>query len=92
MRRQLLQWRVLQWLQQRGARVYNLHGIDPEANPGTYHFKAGLAGRASLDLRYLGSGEAAPPGPSRLLLAAADRLRRAWRDTRPTGPRLDAGR
>jgi lipid II:glycine glycyltransferase (peptidoglycan interpeptide bridge formation enzyme) len=39
-----LQWRVMLWLKERGARWYDLGGIDPEANPGGYHFKSGLGG------------------------------------------------
>ena len=40
----LLQWRMVQWLKERGATHYNLGGINPEKNPGVYHFKAGLSG------------------------------------------------
>lgn len=40
----LLQWRVVQWLKECGFRWYDLGGIDPTANPGVYHFKAGLGG------------------------------------------------
>lgn len=50
----LLQWEFVRWLRAQGARVYNLHGIDPVANPGTFHFKSGLSGRLGRDLRYLG--------------------------------------
>ena len=72
----LLQWCTLQWLQQRGARCYNLHGIDPEANPGTYHFKAGLAGRAPA----AGRGGAPAARLARCALGAAAAGRR------PIGP------
>ncbi|MBJ6725359.1 lipid II:glycine glycyltransferase FemX [Geomesophilobacter sediminis] len=40
----LLQWRTIQWLKENGYRYYDLAGIDPERNPGGYHFKAGLGG------------------------------------------------
>lgn len=41
----LLQWRAIQWLKERGVRHYNLGGINPEKNPGVYHFKHGFSGR-----------------------------------------------
>lgn len=50
----LIQWSVIQWLKSRGCRSYNLNGINPESNPGTYHFKAGVAGRSGRDVHYLG--------------------------------------
>ena len=40
-----LQWQAMMWLKDRGARWYDLGGIDPVANPGGYHFKSGLGGR-----------------------------------------------
>jgi lipid II:glycine glycyltransferase (peptidoglycan interpeptide bridge formation enzyme) len=46
----LLQWRVIQWLKESGIRYYNLGGINPETNPGVYHFKQGLSGK---DVLYL---------------------------------------
>ena len=50
----LLQWHALQWLKNQGCKFYNLNGINPVANPGSYHFKAGIAGKAGQELRYLG--------------------------------------
>jgi len=40
----LLQWTLICWLKQRGIKLYDLGGIDPEGNPGVYHFKKGLSG------------------------------------------------
>ena len=40
----LLQWTLIRWLKERGFRGYDLGGIDPERNPGVYHFKRGLSG------------------------------------------------
>lgn len=34
--------------------VYNLNGINPAANPGSYHFKKGIAGKSGKDVHYLG--------------------------------------
>lgn len=41
----LLQWTLVKWLKDQGIRAYDLGGIDPEGNPGVYHFKEGLSGR-----------------------------------------------
>ncbi|HVU46964.1 MAG TPA: peptidoglycan bridge formation glycyltransferase FemA/FemB family protein [Terracidiphilus sp.] len=40
----LLQWTMISWLKERGVRFYDLGGIDPEGNPGVYHFKKGFSG------------------------------------------------
>jgi lipid II:glycine glycyltransferase (peptidoglycan interpeptide bridge formation enzyme) len=40
----LLQWRMMQWLRASGCRWYDLGGINPERNPGVFHFKSGLGG------------------------------------------------
>ncbi|HMP84789.1 MAG TPA: peptidoglycan bridge formation glycyltransferase FemA/FemB family protein [Verrucomicrobiota bacterium] len=40
----LLQWRMMQWMKESGIRYYNLGGINPETNPGVYHFKQGFSG------------------------------------------------
>ena len=39
----LLQWRMIAWLKETGCRRYDLGGIDPEGNPGVYHFKNGIS-------------------------------------------------
>jgi hypothetical protein len=41
----LLQWRFIEWLKECGCRWYDLGGIDPEGNPGVYHFKSGVSDR-----------------------------------------------
>jgi Acetyltransferase (GNAT) domain len=40
----LLQWTLIKWLKENGFKWYDLGGIDPEHNPGVYHFKRGLSG------------------------------------------------
>jgi lipid II:glycine glycyltransferase (peptidoglycan interpeptide bridge formation enzyme) len=40
----LLQWTLIEWLKENGFKWYDLGGIDPERNPGVYHFKRGLSG------------------------------------------------
>jgi lipid II:glycine glycyltransferase (peptidoglycan interpeptide bridge formation enzyme) len=50
----LLQLKAIQWMKNSGCRYYNLNGINPVINPGTYHFKAGLSGKCGKDVHYLG--------------------------------------
>jgi hypothetical protein len=40
----LLQWRVIEYAKERGCAWYDLGGIDPEANPDVYRFKARFGG------------------------------------------------
>lgn len=40
----LLQWDAIVRAKTRGSIWYDLGGIDPDANPGVYHFKAGMSG------------------------------------------------
>jgi lipid II:glycine glycyltransferase (peptidoglycan interpeptide bridge formation enzyme) len=40
----LLQWTLIQWLNENGFKSYDLGGIDPEGNPGVYSFKRGMSG------------------------------------------------
>jgi lipid II:glycine glycyltransferase (peptidoglycan interpeptide bridge formation enzyme) len=40
----LMQWAVIQSLKDKAIRHYDLGGIDPQANPGVYHFKSGFNG------------------------------------------------
>ncbi len=52
-----LRWRLVEHLRQGGFRKYNLNGINPERNPGCYHFKSGLAGKTGSEVSYLGAFE-----------------------------------
>jgi hypothetical protein len=49
-----LRWKLLEVFKNEGCILYNLNGINPEGNPGTYHFKRGLAGKKGRDVYYLG--------------------------------------
>ena len=46
-----LQWQAMMWLKERGARWFDLGGVNPEANPGGYHFKSGFGGQKITQLR-----------------------------------------
>ena len=50
----LLQWKFIEWLKESGGKYYDLGGIDPDSNPGVYHFKAGLNG---IDVSHIGQYE-----------------------------------
>lgn len=40
----LLQWIAISWAHGQGCQRFDLGGIDPEKNPGVYHFKKGMRG------------------------------------------------
>ncbi len=50
----LLQWRIIEWLKNQGCSCYDLGGIDPENNPGVYHFKNRLAGKNGEEFFHIG--------------------------------------
>lgn len=56
-----VQWQILEMLKARGVRTYDLHGINPESNPGTYHFKQGLAGKNGREATFGGHIQAFEP-------------------------------
>lgn len=70
----LLQWKAIEWMKNNGCLSYNLNGINPQKNPGSYHFKAGLSGKNGRDLCYLGRFDCYPDGISAKLARAADRM------------------
>ncbi|MGA4578902.1 lipid II:glycine glycyltransferase FemX [Limisphaera sp. VF-2] len=75
----LLQWRMIEYLKSVGCRFYDLGGINPEANPGVYHFKSGMGG---LEVHQLGRFELGASEARRRLLHWAERWQRAlhsWR-------------
>jgi hypothetical protein len=53
----LLQWTLICWLKERGTKSYDLGGIDPEKNPGVYHFKKGLSGVDSCQIDRLAASD-----------------------------------
>lgn len=73
-----LQWRLVQTLKEEGLRVYDLNGINPEKNPGTYKFKADLAGGNGMDVFFLGRFDAQGAGPSSWFLRAGEILRAGY--------------
>jgi hypothetical protein len=68
----LAQWKAIQWMKNSGCRYYNLNGINPLTNPGTYHFKAGLSGKSGKDVYYLGQFDCYPGAINAALAHTAD--------------------
>jgi len=72
----LLQWEVIKLARDRGMKWYDLGGIDPEGNPGVYHFKCGLGG---VEMRAPGPFEIAPKALRARLILHAESAYRRWR-------------
>jgi lipid II:glycine glycyltransferase (peptidoglycan interpeptide bridge formation enzyme) len=70
----LLHWKVIEWLKGNGFTVYDLNGIDPVLNPGTYKFKADLCGKNGKDLYFMGRFESYVNAFSHSCVSRADRL------------------
>jgi lipid II:glycine glycyltransferase (peptidoglycan interpeptide bridge formation enzyme) len=70
----LLQWRIIQWLKDSGFIWYDLNGISPSRNPGTYQFKAGVAGKSGRDVLFLGQFDYFASMPGRILSAYGDQV------------------
>ena len=83
----LLQWQAVQWAKSRGCRWYELGGINPETNPGVYHFKSGLGGE---HVEQAGVYDLSGSWRSRALINAAGQFQAArrrlqsWFKPRPT--------
>jgi lipid II:glycine glycyltransferase (peptidoglycan interpeptide bridge formation enzyme) len=45
-----LHWQAMLWIKKLGAQWYDLGGVDPDANPGGYHFKSGFGGAEVIQL------------------------------------------
>jgi lipid II:glycine glycyltransferase (peptidoglycan interpeptide bridge formation enzyme) len=72
----LLQWNMVQWLKENGFKYYDLGGIDPERNPGVYHFKKGFSGD---DVTRLAPLECCEDALSSLCVKGAELARGGWR-------------
>ncbi|MDY7108510.1 MAG: GNAT family N-acetyltransferase, partial [Planctomycetota bacterium] len=67
----LLQWHAIRAARTAGCRAYDLGGVDPDANPGVFHFKQGLGGR---EVHAPGPFDRRPRRPRQLLLSGAEHL------------------
>ncbi len=77
-----LQWKLIERLKEQGIEVYNLNGINPEKNPGTYKFKNDLAGKNGKDVFYVGRFEVHPGLINRSCIGFGDTLRVGRRQLR----------
>jgi hypothetical protein len=77
-----LQWKVIERLKEKGIAVYNLNGINPAKNPGTYKFKNDLAGKNGKDAFYVGRFEIHPGLINRSCIGFGDTLRVGRRQLR----------
>ena len=75
----LLRWRVLERLKEAGCAWYDLNGINPETNPGTYRFKRELAGSYGHDVTFLGRLDADSTTPSDFCVELGERTRTFYR-------------
>jgi lipid II:glycine glycyltransferase (peptidoglycan interpeptide bridge formation enzyme) len=64
---------MIKWLKEHGFKYYDLGGIDPDINPGVYHFKKGLSGD---DVTRLPPFEYCEDSLSYLVMKGADLARR----------------
>lgn len=78
----LLNWRAIEWLKTRGFAYYDLHGINPVSNPGTYSFKMDVCGENGRDVHFLGRFEARGSMLSHSSVACGDRLRTVYQRIR----------
>jgi hypothetical protein len=53
---------------------YDLHGIDPVRNPGTYSFKKGLAGKKGKEVTFVGPCQLFAPSVKNRSLLLVDRV------------------
>lgn len=78
----LLRWRLVEHLKRSGFRTYNLNGINQAQNPGVYHFKSGLAGKAGREIAYLGIFEAEGNAVSNFCARVGREILESYRRTR----------
>jgi lipid II:glycine glycyltransferase (peptidoglycan interpeptide bridge formation enzyme) len=77
-----LHWKILETLKEQGVAIYNLNGINPVKNPGTYKFKSDLAGKHGRDAHYIGRLDVYPGPISHAVIKMGDSLRARQRKSR----------
>jgi lipid II:glycine glycyltransferase (peptidoglycan interpeptide bridge formation enzyme) len=75
----LLHWKLIEKLKQSRTAVYNLNGINPDKNPGTFKFKNDLAGKTGKDVYYVGRFDSHASLISRASINLGDTLRTTYR-------------
>lgn len=84
----LLQWHTIEWLKAQGCRTYDLCGVDRKRNPGSYRFKAGLAGKNGWEAQRIGQFEACENRISYLAVRCGDFLRFNYRYAKYGGNKI----
>jgi lipid II:glycine glycyltransferase (peptidoglycan interpeptide bridge formation enzyme) len=77
-----LHWNLVDALKKEGTAIYDLNGINPEVNPGTYRFKSDFAGKHGRRVRYVGRYDAGAGLLSEALLKTIEMLRTGYRELR----------
>lgn len=72
----LMQWKFMEWLSGMNYQCYDLNGINPEVNPGTYKFKEGLCGKNGKDVYFMGQYEACDSELSKRLVGFGEKLKK----------------
>lgn len=78
----LLQWKIIEWLKQIKCSYYDLNGINPNKNPGSFRFKSGLSGKNGKDVYFLGRFDSYKNILSPSLVRLADTLRLIYKQTK----------
>jgi len=78
----LVHWRALQWLKEQGCKAYDMDGINPVTNPGTYQYKAGLCGKNGRDVCFLGQFETCDREFTGAFVRTGERVLRSYRSAR----------
>jgi thymidylate synthase len=68
----LLNWKMMEWMKQAGARYYDFGGYDPKRNPGTARFKDGLPGEV---ICHIGQYEACSNLLSRIAVGGGESIK-----------------
>jgi hypothetical protein len=86
----LVQWQIVQELIGRQVAYYDLNGINPDTNPGTYHFKKGLAGKLTPEVTFAPQVQAHHASLANQSILLLDRLRLRIRASRARGAAASA--
>ncbi len=68
----LSQWRMIEIVKSSGCNWYDLGGIDPDNNPGVYHFKSGISRR---EASHIGQYEISQSRISTILVKSFERMK-----------------
>lgn len=75
----LLHWKLIEHAKRNGMSTYNLNGINPDKNPGTFRFKGDLAWKNGRDVCYLGRFDSLGSSLSSLCVECGDTVQMIYR-------------